>query len=67
MKAIKNLEYIYKICSLGNRRCCSRTCFNGNLSFINPMNLASILENKSVEKRLAITPEIAKNIYKFGF
>ena len=31
------------------------------------MNLASILENKSVEKRLAITPEIAKKYISLGF
>ena len=31
------------------------------------MNLVSILENKSVEKRLAITPEIAKKYISLGF
>jgi hypothetical protein len=41
--------------------------FNGNISFIISlfifiMNLASISENQDIEKRIAITPEIAKNI-----
>jgi hypothetical protein len=27
------------------------------------MKIASILENQKIEKRIAITPEIAKNIY----
>ena len=31
------------------------------------MNLASILENKNVEKRIAITPEIAKKYSSLGF
>jgi len=31
------------------------------------MHLASILENKSVEKRIAITPEIAKKYISLGF
>ena len=31
------------------------------------MHLASISENKSIEKRLAITPEIAKKYISLGF
>ena len=31
------------------------------------MNLASILENRSIEKRIAITPEIAKKYISLGF
>ena len=31
------------------------------------MNLASISENKDVEKRIAITPEIAKKYISLGF
>ena len=31
------------------------------------MNLASILENKNKEKRIAITPEIAKKYISLGF
>ena len=31
------------------------------------MNLVSISENKSVEKRIAITPEIAKKYINLGF
>ena len=28
------------------------------------MKIASILENQKIEKRIAITPEIAKNIFQ---
>ena len=31
------------------------------------MNLASILENRDIEKRIAITPEIAKKYISLGF
>ena len=31
------------------------------------MNLASILENQDIEKRIAITPEIAKKYISLGF
>ena len=31
------------------------------------MNLASILENRDIEKRIAITPEIAKKYVSLGF
>ena len=31
------------------------------------MHLASILENKATEKRLAVTPEIAKKYIDLGF
>ena len=31
------------------------------------MNIASILENQKIEKRIAITPEIAKKYISFGF
>ena len=31
------------------------------------MNLASISENQEVEKRIAITPEIAKKYLSLGF
>ena len=31
------------------------------------MNLASILENQNIEKRIAITPEIAKKYISLGF
>ena len=31
------------------------------------MNLASISENKNIEKRIAITPEIAKKYISLGF
>ena len=31
------------------------------------MNLASVLENKNIEKRIAITPEIAKKYISLGF
>ena len=31
------------------------------------MNLASILENRNFEKRIAITPEIAKKYISLGF
>ena len=31
------------------------------------MNLASVLENQNVEKRVAITPEIAKKYINLGF
>jgi len=31
------------------------------------MNLASISENKDVEKRIAVTPEIAKKYISLGF
>ena len=46
--------------------------FNGNLPFIvlyfiSFMNLASISENKNIDKRIAITPEIAKKYISLGF
>ena len=31
------------------------------------MRIGSILENQNVEKRIAITPEIVKNILSLGF
>ena len=31
------------------------------------MNLASVLENQNFEKRIAITPEIAKKYISLGF
>ena len=31
------------------------------------MNLSSILENNNIEKRIAITPEIAKKYISLGF
>ena len=31
------------------------------------MNLASVSENKDIEKRIAITPEIAKKYLSLGF
>ena len=44
---------------------------NGNISFIifyfYFMNLASISENRVVEKRIAITPEIIKKYISLGF
>ena len=46
------------------------SCSNGNiftLKFKPQMNLASISENLKFEKRLAITPEIAKKYITLGF
>ena len=31
------------------------------------MRIASVLENKKIEKRIAITPEIAKKYISLGF
>ena len=54
--------------------CCSNIDFNfnGDFSFIVSyfifiMNLASVLENQDIEKRIAITPEIAKKYISLGF
>ena len=53
---------------MGNSCGNSSTCSNGNLPIITlNMHLASISENKSIEKRLAITPEIAKKYISLGF
>ena len=42
--------------------------FNGNILIISLlMRIASILENKNIEKRIAITPEIAKKYIALGF
>ena len=57
---------------MGNCRSSLSFSFNGNISFIKSlniftMNLASILENRDIEKRIAITPEIAKKYISLGF
>ena len=43
------------------------SCSYGNFSFIISMNLVSLSENKEIEKRLAITPEISKKYIDLGF
>ena len=57
---------------MGNSCCYYCFSFNGNISFITSqfifiMNLASISENHNIEKRIAITPEIAKKYINLGF
>ena len=42
------------------------TYSNGYLSFIKSMNIISLSENKETEKRIAITPEIAKKYISLG-
>jgi NAD(P) transhydrogenase subunit alpha len=56
---------------LGNSCCNIGLSFDGNIFIITKnkflMNLASISENRSKEKRIAITPEIAKKYIDLGF
>ena len=55
---------------MGNSCCYYGFSFNGNISsivFLFFMNLASISENRDIEKRIAITPEIAKKYISLGF
>ena len=57
---------------MGNNSCNYSFGFNGNISSLVSqekiiMNLASILENPNLEKRVAITPEIAKKYISLGF
>ncbi len=61
------MEQFYKICFMGYSCGDTSACFNGNISFIMPMNLVSISENKNLEKRVAVTPEIAKKYINLGF
>ena len=68
MKAIKILGIILLNLFFGEQLRSFSTCFNGNISYYKfQMQLGSILENKTVEKRLAITPEIAKKYISLGF
>ena len=55
---------------MGNSCCYYGFSFDGNISsivFLFFMNLASISENHNIEKRIAITPEIAKKYISLGF
>jgi NAD(P) transhydrogenase subunit alpha len=55
---------------VGNDCCHSNFIFDGNIFVIiikSLMNLASISENKNREKRIAVTPEIAKKYISLGF
>ena len=53
---------------MGNCHSHYSSYFNGNLFIIEiSMKIGSILENNSVEKRIAITPEIAKKYIGMGF
>jgi NAD(P) transhydrogenase subunit alpha len=56
---------------LGSSYCSIGLSFNGNIFIIIKnkflMNLASISENKDKEKRIAVTPEIAKKYIGLGF
>ena len=56
------MEQFYKICFMGYSCGDTSGCFNGNISFIIANELVSISENKNLEKRVAVTPEIAKYI-----
>ena len=52
---------------MGNYCCDFGISFNGNFFTINFMKIASISENKNVEKRVAITPETTKKYLSEGF
>ena len=53
---------------MGNCRGHWSFSFNGNIPIIILlMKIASILENQKIEKRIAITPEIAKKYISLGF
>jgi NAD(P) transhydrogenase subunit alpha len=55
---------------VGNSCCNIGFSYDGNIFIIiqkSLMNLASISENKDIEKRIAITPEIAKKYISLGF
>ena len=58
-----------KVCFVGNCRGNRCFSFNGNILavIIFTMKIASILENQKIEKRIAITPEIAKKYISSGF
>ena len=59
---------LHKICVVGNCRCHRCFSFNGNILAIKfSMRIASVLENQNIEKRIAITPEIAKKYIALGF
>ena len=52
---------------MGNCRGDSCISFNGNILIVDfPMRIVSILENRNFEKRIAITPEIAKKYIALG-
>ena len=53
-----------KFVLVGNNCCSCCFNFNGNISF--DMIIGSITENKKIEKRVAITPEIVKKYKSLG-
>ena len=68
MKTIKKRGIILLNCYLGNRCCSSNSSFDGNIFIIRfYMKIGSITENLESEKRVAITPEIAKKFIANGF
>ena len=56
-----------KFVSVGNCRCYWCFSFNGIILTVRSMmKIASVLENQKIEKRIAITPEIAKKYISLG-
>ena len=54
---------------MGNCRCNNSFSFNGDILIVGflKMKIASVSENKKIERRIAITPEIAKKYISLGF
>ena len=60
----KKSEQFCKICFVGNNYGCYNINFDGNFSFIN--EIGSINENRDIEQRIAITPEVIKKYKSIG-
>ena len=53
---------------MGHYRCSSCFSFNGNILTVEIlMKIGSLSENRNIEKRVAITPEIVKKYLSLGF
>ena len=54
---------------MGNSGCNNSFSFNGDILIVGflKMKIASVSENKKIERRIAITPEIAKKYISLGF
>ena len=64
----KHLGRFYKICSLGKCFYCNNSSLISNFSIveIKKMIIGSILEDKNLDQRIAITPDIIKKYKSLG-